>query len=388
MIWRRVALAVLWILSLLCISVYGGTVSYCLFFMITLVPLFSFVYMIAVAFGFKIYQEMDNADVVCDQQYDYYFILQNDMPFSFAGLRVQLFPDFFEVLEVPQDIEYELLPGEQFCFRTKLLCKYRGEYEVGVKSVVITDFLHIFRWKYNLISTYKANVRPKIVNLDKLKCMDEILSNMTRENQVGKTIPDVVTRDYVPGDSIRMIHWKATAKSGDLKVRNFYDENKQCICLYFEPKRYSDVMSVYLPLENKILETVISLTGFFAYQKLPINVTGGLDESKKIFVTGPKSFDPFYQSIAGTVFDESLDVEAQREAFFGKLLAEPSQIIFMVLHDITQTVLEYTEQLGNKGDYVVIFLVADEVSNEILSNNNERRQIVVIRTDDNLEKTL
>ena len=76
----------------------------------------------------------------------YYFVLPNETFYSFAGLSIRLFSGFSYVLDMPEDEEYELLPGDNYTYRTKLVCKYRGEYEVGVKEIILTDFLKLFRF--------------------------------------------------------------------------------------------------------------------------------------------------------------------------------------------------------------------------------------------------
>ena len=53
---RRWGLLGLWLLSLVAISFYGGAVSYGFFFGLTLVPVVSAVYLLAVYLRFKIYQ--------------------------------------------------------------------------------------------------------------------------------------------------------------------------------------------------------------------------------------------------------------------------------------------------------------------------------------------
>ena len=69
--------------------------------------------------------------MVCGQPEDYTFILQNENFFAFSGVGVKLFSDFSYVEELPGDTEYELLPGDRFTYKTRLVCRYRGEYEVG-----------------------------------------------------------------------------------------------------------------------------------------------------------------------------------------------------------------------------------------------------------------
>ncbi|MDE7258161.1 MAG: hypothetical protein K2N77_02835, partial [Lachnospiraceae bacterium] len=127
---RRWMLLGLWILSLAAISFYGGAVSYGFFFGVTMLPVISWVYLFCVYCRFRIYQEVENRSMVCGNAVPYYFVLQNDDFFAFSSVSVRLFSSFSYVEQIPDGIEYELLPGDKLTFRTKLICKYRGEYEV------------------------------------------------------------------------------------------------------------------------------------------------------------------------------------------------------------------------------------------------------------------
>ena len=54
---RRILL-VLWILSLIGISIRGGQITYGIFFLLTLIPIVSLIYILAVILLFKIYQSL------------------------------------------------------------------------------------------------------------------------------------------------------------------------------------------------------------------------------------------------------------------------------------------------------------------------------------------
>src|SRR5208337_2352881 len=41
-------------------------------------------------------------------------------------------------------------------------------------------------------------------------------------------------REYMPEDSARHVDWKATAKSGSLKVREFSREDERKLCIVFD----------------------------------------------------------------------------------------------------------------------------------------------------------
>ena len=125
----------LWILSLIAISFYGDTISYGLFFCVSLVPVISIIYLLSVFYRFRIYQEIQSRNITCKHPVPYHMALQNDSHIPFVGVSVVLFSDFSNVKELENATEFELYPGERHLLDTELLCKYRGEYEVGVRAL-------------------------------------------------------------------------------------------------------------------------------------------------------------------------------------------------------------------------------------------------------------
>ena len=385
----RILYLCLWVLSLAVISVYGGVISYGFFFGVSLLPVISLIYIACVYFRFKIYQELGSRNMVCDQPEDYFFILQNESGFAFTGVSVRLFSDFSYVEELPGDAEYELLPGDRFLYRTRLVCRYRGEYEVGVKDVVVTDFLRLFQVHYANPGAIKAVVRPKLVQIEELRAMEEFQAPVRREILSGEE-PDILVRDYREGDTLKQIHWKSTARQGKLLTRTTTGEEKQGISLFCDMTRFSRTMADYLPLENKMLETFLALGYFFARRDMGFSAYYAQREPVRKQVRGMRDFDVFYQDVAAMVFEENGDfgfmdlVEqvAAQGGFWNNRMA------FLVLHELDGHVMETTQKLAAGGLSVVIYAVTDQDIREYIRQSGGRRRIFQIPIEEALEGRL
>ena len=136
---RRLIWFFLWLLSLVGISFYGGAASYGLFFALTLLPLISFLYLVIAYFQFKIYQNPDSMEVICGQPTPYTLVLRNEGFLGISCVQLKLFSDFSRVDSISENTEYALLPGDEIRYETNLICKYRGEYDVGIKQILFTD---------------------------------------------------------------------------------------------------------------------------------------------------------------------------------------------------------------------------------------------------------
>ena len=385
---RRWALLGLWLLSLPVISFYGGAVSYGFFFGVTLVPVVSAVYLLAVYLRFKIYQKLESRNVVCGQPVPYFFVLQNDDYFAFTSVGVRLFSSFSYVEKLPDGTSYELLPGDKYTFETKLVCKYRGEYEVGVKEIVITDFLRLFQISYRVPETIKALVLPRVVRVDELQCIADIADLLQRETYRAQTQADVVVRDYVAGDALKQIHWKATARAQALKVRNRTGEEKTGIAILCDTKRYSGDNREYLPLENKMLEVLLALTVYFAQRNMACDICYGQRGMVRCHVQDLQDFDAFYRQASGIDFAKEEAVEETGRQALTEGVWQDCRILFFVLHMWSDAVWQMAEQIAAGGGIAVLCLVTDGNMDEYLKFGSERKRIVVVPVEAELEGKL
>ena len=385
---RRWALLGLWLLSLPVISFYGGAVSYGFFFGVTLVPVVSAVYLLAVYLRFKIYQKLESRNVVCGQPVPYFFVLQNDDYFVFTSVGVRLFSSFSYVEKLPDGTSYELLPGDKYTFETKLVCKYRGEYEVGVKEIVITDFLRLFQISYRVPETIKALVLPRVVRVDELQCIADIADLLQRETYRVQTQADVVVRDYVAGDALKQIHWKATARAQALKVRNRTGEEKTGIAILCDTKRYSGDNREYLPLENKMLEVLLALTVYFAQRNMACDICYGQRGMVRCHVQDLQDFDAFYRQASGIDFAKEEAVEETGRQALTAGVWQDCRILFFVLHMWSDAVWQMAEQIAAGGGIAVLCLVTDGNMDEYLKFGSERKRIVVVPVEAELEGKL
>lgn len=385
---RRGILFLLWILSLVGISFYGGAISYGFFWGITMIPVVSIVYLLCVYMQFRIYQEIDSRTLVCKQPMPYFFVLQNETYFTFAGLSVRLFSELSYVSDMPDDKEYELLPGDKYTYHTSLICKYRGEYEVGVKEIIITDFLRLFRFRYKNPGTIKAVVYPRIIYINELESIKDVFNPSINEVFVNRTMPDVVTRDYVPGDPLKRIHWKASAREQKLKTRNMLGERKQELMIVCDTKRYSDRESDYLPLENQILELVLALGVFFAEKNVKYSVLYGQNEANICQVQGLGQFEEWYRRTANIAFDVDENVEAILEQFRTNRNFWQYKTVLVVVHEAKETLITLLQTMAEDGFYIILYLVTNDNVEKYTKLSNERFKIYGIPVEGNLEELL
>ncbi|MDV2978895.1 UNVERIFIED_CONTAM: DUF58 domain-containing protein [Actinomycetes bacterium ARC8] len=112
-------------------------------------------------------------------------------------------------LQAPGSIEYELV------FRT------RGIHLMGPAQQIVVDPLGLIQGMVRTGESLQVPVRAQLHELDRFASLGE--RTLTGDAKFSRSTTadyyDVATRDYQQGDSIRQVHWKASARHAKLMVR-------------------------------------------------------------------------------------------------------------------------------------------------------------------------
>lgn len=387
MMWRRTIFLMMWILSLVGISLYGGPISYGLFWGLTLLPVISALYLLYVFFNFKIYQEIGSRSIVCKQPMPYYFTLQNESLCTFAGLRVKMFDGFSQVLEVAENQEYQLLPEEKYVYETQLNCFYRGEYEVGVKEIILTDFLRLFKIRYRNPGTIKALVYPRLLHLQSIKGLEKEISNLSMEYPWNQSRLDVLTKEYTPGDSLKQIHFKASAREGKLKSRTRWGERQQQIRLLFDTQRRGSKPEEFLPLENQILETVLAIGEYMAHSNISYSAHFLQQQENEMRVEGLRQFDGFYETVSHIEFGDKWRLRDLLQSA-NSVKDYGGQIWIVVGSKVDEEALKHLQMVAEGDGRVLLYLISNEGKEDFSKWENERLKLYHIPVEGKLEELL
>ena len=167
--------------STVLVSFQGKAVSYLLFYFALLLPLLALLYSAYVYYRFKIVQDVSHL-VVKGEKVPYRLILGNEDFLPFTDITLHFYTDMVRMHDSSgQKMEHLcLLPYTQKQMDTKMYCKYRGTYPVGVKSVTVTDFLGLFTITYPMMSQVRLTAKPRILPLERLNLALQKRTRKTR----------------------------------------------------------------------------------------------------------------------------------------------------------------------------------------------------------------
>ncbi len=149
------------------------------------------------------------------------------------------FPIFIKIIdEIPVqfqvrnfNIERKLDATSKTELQYKLRPTERGEYHFGKLNMYATSVFGLIARRFSFCDDAMVPTYPSFIQLRKYNLM--AISNNLHQygikkiRRIGHTMEFEQIKEYVLGDDLRTINWKATAKSNQLMVNQFQDEKSQ-----------------------------------------------------------------------------------------------------------------------------------------------------------------
>ncbi|AWK04970.1 DUF58 domain-containing protein [Flavobacterium crocinum] len=168
-----------------------------------------------------------------------------------------------------KEISYELRPTE------------RGEYHFGTLNVYVSSPLRLISRRFTFDKDQMVPTYPSYIQLRKYDLL--AFSNnlfqygIKKIRRIGHTMEFEQIKEYVQGDDLRTLNWKATAKRNSLMVNQFQDEKSQSVYMAIDKGRVMQMpfdglslldyaINSSLVLSNVILKKQ-DKAGLFAFSK-------------------------------------------------------------------------------------------------------------------------
>lgn len=356
--------------SIVLVSYRGGTISWLLFYFMLLIPVLALLYALYVYCRFRIGQDVARY-VNKGERIPYRLDLANEDIILMSGIRLNFFTDTVQIMMKNSGgttIPYEqsadtifLPPHQKKKVELELYCKYRGTYPVGVKSVSVTDFFGLFTITYPMLSQIRLTARPRILTLaqlqSKLKKRDP-KKNRPAVDRLSELL-DFELRKYIPGDSLRHIHWKNSARTGELLVRKQAPQELYELVVIMDCTRSESKSELNrMQREDNIIETAVALLYDACMKKVRMHVVWCTDKLCEMQIDNPKSFDKFYNFCAELSFDASMSLEEVWEASEAKMGRNPA--FWLIGCDVSPELMQKVERSHKLGKEVVLIDTGEE----------------------------
>ena len=148
------------------------------------------------------------------------------------------------LLDLPKGVEVEgedavavrLRTGEERTIPVQLRCSRWGVYEVGMIEVRARDLFRLVVWETRLRRVHELKAYPHSETLTRVLDAAETQaftgSAVARVKGDGIEYADI--RDYVPGDRLRSINWRASARRTGLVVNERHPDRNTDVVLFVD----------------------------------------------------------------------------------------------------------------------------------------------------------
>lgn len=131
--------------------------------------------------------------------------------------------------------------GKNLSLKYHLTPKQRGEYHFGHLNLFVSGFLGLISRRFVFSSGANLACYPSFVNLFRYELMaihnEFSLFGNRKIRKIGSTMEFEQIKEYVQGDDVRTINWKASSKHNKLMVNQFQDEKSQQIYMLIDKGR-------------------------------------------------------------------------------------------------------------------------------------------------------
>ena len=165
--------------------------------------------------------------------------IQNNYGFSCDLLIIDELP--FQLQERSFSISDSLSKYSKKSVQYDVNPKERGVYEYGAINIYVSTLTKFIRKKYTFSANQKVAVYPSFLNLRKYELFASrtaLLPNgIKRTRKIGQSSEFEQIKEYVLGDDLRHVNWKATAKRQHIMVNHYQEEKAQNVYLLIDKGR-------------------------------------------------------------------------------------------------------------------------------------------------------
>lgn len=188
--------------------------------------------------------------------------IENNYSFQIFVKVIDEIPFQFQVRNF--EIKKTLKSEEKIELNYNLRPTERGEYHFGKLNIYTSSPLRLVSKRYTFDHNAMVPTYPSYIQLRKYDLM--AFSNnlfqygIKKIRRIGHTMEFEQIKEYVPGDDIRTLNWKATAKKNALMTNQFQDEKSQSVYMVIDKGRVMKMPFNGLSLLDYAINTTLVLS--------------------------------------------------------------------------------------------------------------------------------
>lgn len=340
---------------------YAGFLSFTVLYLVLLLPLVSLFALLVNLLTFRIGESLNERVFVKGDKAMYRLVLGNESPLPIPYVAITMYMEGRILCSEMKSLNLSLLPFAKRTYEYGMPLPYRGRYSIGVRSIVFRDFLGLFFLRHQPLEPKSILVKPRI----RMQAHRRIPAAMVSEGNelAGLFEPGndemVDIRRYVPGDSLRKVHWKLTAKIGNPMVRDMRNELDNDILLVLDVTMAPEQSGETLLLEDCLIEECVSQTEYLLARSLPARLCFWREEPVVLRAVTPGDFQKAYDLLSEVKFNQTGRFEDILDNFLDT--GRHRSLVYLFTVHLTNGLIEKAIALRHRGyDLELFYLLPPE----------------------------
>lgn len=300
----------------------GGFFIYAYALLLAL-PVVSIIHVVLSAITLRYNQEFSSHHGYRGEYLPYRLKISNELPHFSPRIRVRfkvitphmrhLAPDELSANMRPrEDVGLEnftitLGPGQRHEYLRRVYCPLIGKYNIGLESLRITDMLDWFSIEPQVLS-FTLYVYPRVYGVPELEGESRALGGSRGRSRGIHQDHSFFTglREYRPGESLSMLHWKRFSSQGIAMLREYTPVSQRRCVMYLDTRRSEEDSWRIIRREDYSLELLVSCSAALLDQGIPVDIR--IPDLQRISMNAKEDLALLQQQCLEAVFSPDKDM--------------------------------------------------------------------------------
>lgn len=298
---KKIIFIILFIILLSYALLVGGTVPYFLLYTFLFFFLVPLVHILFILKKLELKIQVPETSLYSGNEITIKYEIDNNTFFNIPYLEIQSHITKELTKQVSKKFIENLRPYGIYSYEESITLKKRGYFPLGAAEVIISDIFGIFSLRRKYQSKTSLLVYPRPINISNF--------SISSVEQIGDLpIKDIMfqdksrianLRDFREGDNIKSIHWKLSAKLGQIIIKEYEKRGDAQVAIFLDNYYKLFKEDKNGDLEDKIVDIGLSLINYYVKENIPVHLyTQNKDKFIKMEALDSSYFKSFLEFFA------------------------------------------------------------------------------------------
>jgi uncharacterized protein (DUF58 family) len=295
-------------------------------------------------------------------------VVKNGFQFRMLIAVIDELPEQLQIRNWERSIA--LKPRQQKSIRWFCKPLKRGEYHFGDIHLLASMGSRLFSRRFTVEAHKTVPVFPAFMQLYKYELMMgaalKTQSGSHRMRKMGHSMEFEQIKEYVSGDDIRTMNWKASARKGGLMVNNFMEERSQQVYCIIDKGRLMKMPFDGLTLLDYAINTCLALSNVCLRKQDNVGVITFSNTTGSILAADHRPTQA--EHILQLLYKQQSDfLESNFEALFGQIRSKIKHRSLLILFTNFESLsglnrqIDYLRSLAKNHLLLVVFFQNSEL---------------------------